>query len=118
KRQLADRAGQLASAIVRLSGSPMHLEAGMVIEDRYRVLRELGKGGMGAVYEVERISDGKRLALKVLTGVADRDALARFAREAQIAAQLNHPSIVSIVDVDVAKSGMLFLVMELVAGSS
>ena len=73
---------------------------------------------MGAVYEVERISDGKHLALKVLTGVADREALARFAKEAQIAAQLSHPNVVSVVDVDVSKSGMLFLVMELVAGSS
>jgi hypothetical protein len=117
KRQLADRAGQLASAIARLSSAPRAIEAGSVIEDRYRVMKQLGAGGMGAVYEVERISDGNRLALKVLMGVADREALARFAREAQIAAQLHHPNIVSIVDVDVAKSGMLFLVMELAVSS-
>jgi serine/threonine-protein kinase len=73
---------------------------------------------MGTVYEVERVSDGKHLALKSLSEVADREALVRFAREAQIAAQLDHPNVVSVLDVDVSKSGMLFLVMELVSGST
>jgi predicted Ser/Thr protein kinase len=118
RRQITDRAGQLADAIARLSIAPALLGVGSVIEDRYRVIRELGKGGMGAVYEIERIQDQKQLALKVLSGVADREALVRFAREAQIAAKLDHPNVVSVLDVDVSKSGMLFLVMELVAGNS
>jgi serine/threonine protein kinase len=73
---------------------------------------------MGQVYEVERLTDGGRLALKVLNGVATSDALARFAREAQIAAELEHPNVVSVLDVGVSRSGMLFLVMELVHGAS
>jgi serine/threonine-protein kinase len=73
---------------------------------------------MGEVHEVERIADGRRLALKVLNGARDRAALARFAREAQIAAQLDHPHLVSVLDVDVSRSGMLFLVMELVPGTT
>jgi serine/threonine-protein kinase len=73
---------------------------------------------MGAVYEVERVADGRRLALKVLTGNAGRAALARFAREAQVAAELDHPNVISVVDIDVTRSGTLFVVMELVAGGS
>jgi hypothetical protein len=119
RRQIADRAGQLAGAIARLSGAaPRSLLAGSLVEDRYRVLERIGAGGMGAVYRVERLSDGRPLALKVLTGVADRTALARFAREAQMAAAIDHPNVVSVLDVDVSRSGMLFLVMELVAGGS
>jgi serine/threonine protein kinase len=69
---------------------------------------------MGTVYEIERLSDGKHFALKALAGGGDAQARARFAREAQIVANVNHPNVVSIVDVDVAKSGFIFLVMELV----
>jgi serine/threonine-protein kinase len=120
RRQIADRAEQLANALARLqTPSPSRaLHPGMVLEDRYRVVRAIGKGGMGAVYEVERIADGRKLALKVLTGEADHVSLARFAREAQIAAELNHANVVSVLDVDVSRSGMLFVVMELVAGGS
>ena len=85
-----------------------------MVENRYRVIKELGSGGMGTVYEIERITDGKHFALKALAGGGDAQARARFAREAQIVANVNHPNVVSIVDVDVAKSGFIFLVMELV----
>ena len=123
RRQVADRAARLATALARLDGNPSStgpraFASGAVVEERYRVARPIGKGGMGAVYEVERVTDGRRLALKVLTGNPDRTALARFAREAQVAAQLDHPNVISVLDVDVTRSGILFLVMELVAGSS
>jgi hypothetical protein len=119
RRQIADRARQLAEAIGRLSTAPAGaLEPGAIVQDRYRVIGQLGAGGMGTVYEVERLTDGTRLALKVLRGVADREALVRFAREAQIAAELHHPNVVAVLDVDVSRSGLLFLVMELVPGSS
>ena len=121
RRQIGDRARQLATALARLSSAasaPRQLTPGDVIEDRYRVGGRLGAGGMGVVYRVERVSDGRPLALKVLNNVADREALARFAREAQIAAELDHPNVVSVLDVDVSHSGMLFIVMELVAGST
>jgi hypothetical protein len=121
RADVAERSRQLSEALLRLSGAlgkAAPLAPGDVIEDRYRVLRPIGKGGMGQVHEVERLSDGRRLALKVLTGVVDRVALARFAREAQIAAQLDHPNVVAVLDVGVSHSGMLFLVMELVNGST
>ena len=73
---------------------------------------------MGEVHEVERLTDGRRLALKTITGNAKRESLARFAREAQVAAELDHPNVVATLDIGVTRSGTLFLVMELVTGAS
>jgi hypothetical protein len=118
RRQIAARSRELAEKLSRAENGeivpPPVLEAGTVVENRYRVIKELGSGGMGTVYEVERVTDGKHFALKALAGGGDAQARARFAREAQIVANVNHPNVVSIVDVDVAKSGFIFLVMELV----
>jgi hypothetical protein len=118
RRHIADRAGKIASALARLKTEAQPLRPGAVLEDRYRIVRPIGAGGMGAVYEVERLADHRRLALKVLTRAVDHAALARFAREAEIAAGLEHRNVVSVLDVDVSRSGTLFLVMELVTGAS
>jgi serine/threonine-protein kinase len=121
QRQIAERSGQLADALARIArlrpDEPEALAPGAVVHDRYRVIRPIGAGGMGAVYEVERVTDGRRLALKVARR-AHGEAVARLAREAQLAATVRHPHLVSVVDVDVASSGLLFLVMELVDGDS
>jgi len=73
---------------------------------------------MGTVYEVVRLSDERRFALKVLTEATTGEAMARLAREAQVAAQLSNEHLVAIVDVDFTEAGALFLVMELVDGGS
>ncbi len=66
----------------------------------YRILREIGRGGMGIVYEAEQISLGRHVALKVLPFqmASDKCAIARFRREAKIAARLQHPHIVTVHD--------------------
>ncbi len=119
RRQIAERSQQLATALARIGAVPERpttITAGTEIHGRYRVVRRLGEGGMGAVVEVERLTDGKHFALKVLTSATTGVALARLAREAQVAAQVSHENLVSIVDVDVSETGSLFLVMELVEG--
>ncbi|HNN93093.1 MAG TPA: protein kinase [Pseudomonadota bacterium] len=94
------------------------LAPGDPLGDSYRIVQPLGSGGMGAVYEVERQSDQKRLAAKVLRELPDRAALGRFAREAYIMARFNHPHLLSVWDIDFTAEGTLYLVMELVHGSS
>ena len=67
----------------------------------FRILREVGKGGMGIVYEAEQVSLGRRVALKVLPRPVSQDlkTLARFRREARSAAQLHHTNIVPVFEV-------------------
>src|SRR6476620_8050134 len=66
----------------------------------YRVLREIGRGGMGVVYEAEQVSLGRRVALKVLSQkMRDERARRRFEREAKAAARLHHTNIVPVYGV-------------------
>src|SRR5205085_1585054 len=119
RRQVGTRSEQLADSLAKLGPvrtRPDSLKTGDIVDERYRVMRAIAAGGMGAVFEVERSSDNKRLALKVLSDSASGSALARFAREAQMVSQIDHPNVISIVDVGVSSAGQLFLVMELVSG--
>ena len=83
----------------------------------FRLLREVGRGGMGVVYEAEQISLGRRVALKVLpfAAVLDNRQIARFKHEAQSAGQLNHPNIVSVFAVG-AERGVHYYAMQFIDG--
>jgi serine/threonine-protein kinase len=89
-----------------------------LIGGRYRPVRLIGKGGMGAVYEVEHLHTGQRLALKVLTPQPGA-SVERFKREARAASRIKSDHIVQVTDADVAPelAGAPFLVMELLDGS-
>ena len=117
QRQIAERSRELSNALVKLQQPQQPIGEGRVIDGRYRVVRRLGAGGMATVHEVERISDGRHFALKTLRGSVDPESMARFAREAQIAAELHHPNLVPVIDLGVTDGG-LFLIMELIDGKS
>ena len=82
----------------------------------YEVVRELGRGGMGVVHEV-RDADGRRLALKLILGQADVEALARFEREVELLARVSHKNVVPVHSVSRAPEGP-YVVMDLVEGES
>src|SRR6185503_17640436 len=84
----------------------------------YRILGELGRGGMGAVYEAEHLESGRRIALKVLShqldSMADR---ARFLREGRLAGSINHPNSVYVFGTEEIEDTPV-IAMELIAGGT
>lgn len=85
----------------------------------YEILSKIGQGGMGTVYKARQLSLNRLVALKVLPPAfaADTERVARFRREAMLAAQLNHPNAVQVHDVG-ETGGCVFIVMEYVDGVS
>ncbi len=96
----------------------MALIPGTLLGGRYRLVTRLGQGGMGEVWEAVQEGLGRRVAVKVLLPelLNEPDLLARFQREAQAAASLGHPNIVSVSDFVSLPGEPPFLVMELIAG--
>src|SRR5262245_20356171 len=86
----------------------------------YRVLRRIGEGGMGVVYEAEQQNPRRAVALKVIRGGAyvDDHAVRQFRREAQALARLKHPGIAAIYESGRTEDGQHFFAMELVRGET
>jgi serine/threonine-protein kinase len=98
--------------------SAMHLD-GRVIGERYRVVRELGGGGMGTVYEVEHVDLGRPFALKVLRlGTRNDELEQRFRREARALAMVRSARVAQVTDFGIDPVVGTWYVMELVAGES
>jgi len=108
----------LAVTAASLSPTAHESQAGHTLGD-FRLLRELGRGGMGVVYEAEQLSLGRRIALKVLPFAAmlDKQQLARFKNEARAAATLDHPNIVAIHSVG-SEGDVHYYAMQLIEGQS
>jgi hypothetical protein len=119
QRQIAERSRELSEALARLQlARDASLEPGAIIDGRYRIGSVLGRGGAGQVYECERIADGAAFALKVLRGAPPPGALARFAREAEIAARLDDDHLIAVRDVGVTAEGVMFVTMDRATGPS
>ena len=97
----------------------MSLHAGQWVGERFRIIRLLGEGGMGAVYEAEQVGLDRHVALKVMhPHIASAPGFAeRFQREAQVLARLRHPGSVEVYDYGLDQ-GLLFLAMEQVSGET
>ncbi len=98
----------------------MELKVGEVIDGKYRIVRMLGKGGMGAVYEGEHTRIHRRVAIKVLHAqVAENEtSVRRFEREAQAAGRIGSEHIVEVYDLGELADGDHFMVMEYLEGES
>lgn len=103
-----------AAGARRLAAAPLPDQLG-----DFRIIREVGHGGMGVVYEAEQVSLGRHVALKVLPRSLVRDPrpLARFDREARAAARLHHTNIVPIFGVG-EQDGTPYYVMQFITGQS
>jgi serine/threonine protein kinase len=92
---------------------------GQLFDQRYQVLRRIGAGGMGAVYEATQVAMNRPVALKVLLPGLHRDEVVqRFEREMKTSSRLAHPNIVRVYDWGKAPDGSYFLAMELLNGES
>jgi Tol biopolymer transport system component/serine/threonine protein kinase/tetratricopeptide (TPR) repeat protein len=106
---------------VSLEGDP-ELPSAFLVGRRlgaYRILREIGRGGMGAVYLAERADDAfrKRVAIKLIKRGMDTDyVLRRFRNERQILASLDHPNIAHLLDGGTTDDGLPYFVMEYIEG--
>ena len=96
---------------------PIDLHA---LEDHYELIRELGQGGMAAVYLAKRRDSGKLVAIKAIRAryLDDPDALQRFAREARTVADLSHPNIVRTEAIEEMGDRAIAIIMEYVAGGT
>ncbi len=96
------------------------IPVGTTLVGKYRVTREIGRGGMAAVYEAEHMSLGKKIAIKVLASelAASTIVIERFFREARAAASVKSPHIVDVYDSGRLEDGRPFIAMEMLEGES
>lgn len=98
----------------------MGLEIGQVIDDKYRITKLIGEGGMGAVYAGENVRIKRRVAIKVLHAAtaSDAEAVARFEREAQAAGCIGNDHILEVLDLGSLPDGARYMVMEFLDGEA
>lgn len=96
------------------------MEPGQILDGKYRIVRLIGEGGMGAVFEGENMRISRRVAIKVLHGaaLANSETVQRFEREAQAAGRIGSDHILEILDLGTLPDGERYMVMEFLAGET
>src|SRR5579872_7179966 len=94
--------------------------SGQTIAGKYRINQLLGAGGMASVWSATNIFTERQFAIKFMLPAVARtpEAARRFLMEAKVSARIDHPNIIEVIDVGQTEDGSLFLVMELLTGSS
>lgn len=100
--------------------SETYLYVNRILDNRYKLLRPIGRGGMGIVYEVKDLVTGTMLALKLLRSEysSNQVEIQRFYREASITSQIKHPNIIEVYKCGTVSSGQVFITMEILIGRS
>jgi serine/threonine-protein kinase len=113
-----DGARLVSASAIALGATAADPLIGSVLGDRYKILRRVGEGGMGIVYEAEHIVIEKHVALKVLRDDfgSRPDVVERFRQEAKSASRIGHENIVDISDFGETPSGASYFVMEMLDG--
>lgn len=110
------RSGQTSlSTLAQRVAAAQDGEANVFLTERYRLLRILGAGGMGAVYLAENVTIGKMVAIKILIET-DPELARRMMREARTASKIRHENVVDVLDFGMSDDGLPFLVMEYIDG--
>ncbi len=112
----ADDEQTRAEAVVPRGSRPPAPRAGMAISERVRLKKPLGKGGMAEVWVADHLTLDVEVAVKFLSLSGDKSMRDRFAREAQLAARIDHPHAVRIFDHGLTDEGTPFIVMERIVG--
>ena len=107
-------------ASIRPVPNESKIPVGALLAGKYKIIREIGRGGMAAVYEAEQVALGKRVALKVLAQELTHSniVIERFFREARAAASVQSPYIVDVYDSGRLEDGRPFIAMEYLDGES
>jgi len=110
-----------ASKRIKITMTPLEQYVGQILDDKYRLERLLGKGGMGAVYLATHLGTDRYVALKLIAPqfMRNEEFVERFKREARAAGRLRHPNVVDVTDFGFSGSGtqrVAYLVMEYLDG--
>jgi serine/threonine-protein kinase len=113
-----NRFPKVPSDDVATAAAEGRLKAGTLIDEKYRIVKRLGSGTVGQVYEASHTLIGHRVALKVLSRemAVRSDGLMLLLHEARVANSIRHPNIVQMTDLAQTRDGLLYLVMELLEG--
>ena len=104
--------------VARLRESVKNLASEDTFGGRFTLIGQAGSGGMGIVYEAKDRADGRRVAIKVITGLPGPNERARFTAEAEVLERLDHPAIVDYVDHGLTRDGEPYIAMEWLDGES
>ena len=115
------REGVPSVPLTKTLGIPAHgLATGTIVAGKYRIVEEIGRGGMGVVYKAEDIKLKRTVALKFLPHqwTSDPDARERFVQEARAASALDHPNICNIHEIEETEDGRMYIAMAYYEGES
>ena len=96
----------------------MSLEVGQLVDNKYRIIRLIGEGGMGAVFEGENVRINRRVAIKILHAAftGNAEVMQRFEREAQAAGRIGNDHILEVLDLGILPDGDRYIIMEFLDG--